>query len=77
MMSPELQSKIALWRAKAAQGGNLSLEEMREAVGLLRGERKSAAEKSEAGRRKKAKKLVKSADQLLSELDNLGGIKDG
>lgn len=70
MYSPEVQAKIALLRQKAASE-SLTMEEMREAIILLRGERRSAIASSEASRRAKAKKQVKSADELLDELEGL------
>ena len=41
-MSPELVSKIAHWRAKAANG-TLTADEMREAIAALRADRVGAA----------------------------------
>ena len=70
MISPELQAKIALWRAKAADG-TLSREEMREAILAIRGDRKNAAAASDQARRTRAKKEIKSADELLGELEGL------
>ena len=49
----ELNSKIATWRQKAADG-TLSLEEMKEAIQALRGGRVSAAVASEKSKAKKA-----------------------
>lgn len=66
---PETQSKIAIWRQKAADG-TLSVEEMRGAIQLLRGPRASAATTS-ANARSRARKEVKSAEDLLGELGNL------
>lgn len=70
MYSIETQQKIAVWRAKAAQGG-LTLEENKEIIALLRADRKTAIAQTPAAKRKKAKKEVKSADDLLKELDGL------
>lgn len=69
-MTPEIQSKIFLFRQKAAEG-TLTQEDMREAILLLRGSRRSAAAASETTRRTKARKAVKSADELLNELEGL------
>lgn len=69
-MSPELQSKIALWRQKAIDG-TLTQEEMKEAIVALRGDRRSAAHASDKSRRTKAKAAIPSADDLLSELEAL------
>lgn len=71
MQSPELQAKIAEWREKARQG-TLTIEEMKEAISAIRGDRKGAAIASEASKRKAAKKAIPDAKSLLSEL---GGLK--
>lgn len=68
--SPELQSKIALWRQKAVDG-TITKEEMQEAILLMRDGRRGAAiasEKSAASRVTKAKAIVPSADDMLKEL---------
>ena len=70
MITPEIQAKIILYRQKANEG-TLSLDEMKEAILMLRGSRRSAAVSSEQAKRVKAKKEVKSADQLLDELGRL------
>lgn len=67
MISSELSAKMSIWRAKAAEG-TLSIEEQREAVAFMRGERKGAAISSEQAKRTKAKKEIKSAEELLGEL---------
>ena len=69
-MTPELQSKITMWRSRAATG-DLSLDEMREALAYLRGERKSAASATSVAKRTKAIKAIPSADDLLSELGDI------
>lgn len=66
-MAPELQSRIALWRAKALDG-TITIEELREAVAAMRQDRKSAAVASDKSRRAKAKAEIPSADDMLSEL---------
>lgn len=74
MYTPEVESKIAIWRAKAAEG-TLTIEEMREAIIELRQGRVSAAYASEGARTKKAaaSKPAASIDpnDLLSELEGL------
>jgi len=65
--SPETLSRISILRAKA-QEGTLTVEEMKEAILLLRGDRTRAAHSSDASRRKSAKAAVPSAQDLLSEL---------
>lgn len=66
-MTPELQSKMILWRSKAVDG-TLSQEELKEAMAALRGARKSAASSTTAAKAKKAKAAVPSADDLLKEM---------
>lgn len=65
--SPELQSKLAVWRAKALDG-SITKEEMHEAMALMRGERTGAVKASENSRRKTARAAVPSADELMDEL---------
>ena len=66
-MSPELQSKISVWRAKAA-AGTLTQEEMREAITALRADRVGAAIASDKSRRSKAKAEIPDAGDLLKEM---------
>lgn len=66
-MTPEMNSKIGLWRQKALEG-TLTTDELKEAVEALRGDRRSASVASEASRRGKAKAVVPSAEDLLAEL---------
>jgi len=66
-MTPETQAKIAQWRVKALDG-TLTIEEMREAIIALRGDRLGAAHASAASKRKKAIADIPSADDLLNEL---------
>jgi hypothetical protein len=68
MISPELQSKIAEWRRRAVTN-ELTEEEMREAVALLREGRLASAQS--AAVRKKAIKAIPHADDLLGELEGL------
>lgn len=69
MITPELQSKIAVWRQKAA-ADTLSIDEMREAIAALRGSRRSAVEASAASKRS-SKSPARSADDMLGELEGL------
>lgn len=71
-VSLELQSKIAAWRLKAADG-TLTLEEMKEGIALLRGGRCAAAEAAQANasKRKRAIAEIPSAEDMLSELGDL------
>lgn len=70
----ELQSKIAGWRLRAAEG-TLTLEEMKEAIIHLRAGRMSAAASANATKRASAagakKTVIKNSDDLLSELEGL------
>lgn len=68
ILSPENQARISALRAK---GDDITLEEMREAVRLLRSDRVSAQTASDSSRRKAAKAEIKSADDMLSELTDL------
>ncbi len=65
--SPELASKIALWRRKAAED-TLTVEEMAEAIAALRAGRVSAQAASDASRRKKAVAAIPDANSLLDDL---------
>ena len=69
-ISPEAQSKVALWRQKAREG-TLTQEERREAIKVLREDRIGAAQTSTASRAKKAPKAPINADDLLAELGGL------
>ena len=66
-MSPELTSKIQIWRAKAAEN-RLTEEDMKEAINALRADRMGAAMASAKSTRAKAKAEIPSADDLLGEL---------
>jgi hypothetical protein len=71
-MTPELQSNIAVWRAKAAEG-KLTFEEMKEAVMALRAGRCEASKSAQnaAMKRKKAIAAIPSAEDMMSELEGL------
>lgn len=70
MYSIEIQTKIVVWRAKAAEG-TLSDDEMRQAIVIMREGRISASIASETSRAKKVKNVVPNADDLMSELEGL------
>lgn len=70
MQSPDLQSKIAVWRQKT-RDGSMTPDEYREAIAAIRGERKSAANASEQSKRTKAKAQVPDAKSLLADLGKL------
>ena len=69
-ISIETQSRIAEWRAKALNN-TLTVDDMREALRVMRGERVGAAIASDASRRKKAKVEIPDAQSLLDELAGL------
>lgn len=69
-MTPEMMGKIAVWRQKALDN-TLTLDEMKEAIKALRGDRVGASIASEKSRTKKAPKMQVSADDLLAELGDL------
>lgn len=69
-MSPELVSKIAHWRAKAANG-TLTADEMREAIAALRADRVGAAVASTTSKASKVKAPPPDASSLLDELEGL------
>lgn len=62
MYSPELASKIALWRQKSAEG-TMTIEEYREAIAELRAGRVTAAQS-----KAKPKKAAIDEDELLGGL---------
>ena len=69
MYSPEVNARLVTLRAKAA-AGNLEEGDLKEAVELLRGARRSATEVA-ARKRKAAVAEVRDADDLLKELEGL------
>ncbi len=66
---PEVSSKIANWRLKAADN-TLTLDEMKEGIKLIRAGRMSAASSAAAGRKKKPVDVPK-ADDMLGELEGM------
>jgi hypothetical protein len=70
-MSPELISKLAIWRAKA-NDNRLTQEDMKEAIQALRGDRVGSAIASARSNTKKAAAKVAppSAADLLGEMDD-------
>lgn len=70
MQSPEVQHRIAILRQKIADN-SLSMEEMKEAIKYLRGDRRNAHAASDGARRKKAVAAIPNADDLLNEMDGL------
>ena len=72
-IDPILQSKLAIWRAKAADG-TATLAEMKEAIICLRMGRKSAVEASAASKTRssaKAKPTDKSVADMLDAIEGL------
>ena len=65
----ELQSKIASWRLKAAEG-TLTIEEMKEGIIYLRAGRVTAATAAKSSSRKK-KSVAPPAEDMLADLDGL------
>ena len=70
LQSPELQSKIQMWKQKSLDG-TITIEEMKEAIIHLRGDRPSSADAPKASK-SRTKGPVRSADDMLGELDGLG-----
>jgi len=73
VQNPELLNRIAEWRRKATDG-TISLEEMREAIKVLRENRISAtaeAAKPKSSRGKKAPVTPVDAGDLLDQLKGL------
>lgn len=68
--SPEYQSKVAQWRAKAV-AGTLTEAEMIAGIAEMRQGRFGAAMASDQAKRTKAKTQVPDADDLLKELGEL------
>jgi len=66
-VSLELQIKLTEWRRKAADG-TITLDEMKEAVLLVRQGRVAAAQASATAKRKVARAVIPSADELLDEI---------
>lgn len=67
-VSPEMMTKIADWREKA-RSGQLTRDEMREAIVFLRAERQAVP--PAAARSTKAQAASVNTDDLLGQLDNL------
>jgi hypothetical protein len=70
MYSPEVQSRIAIFTQKMLEG-TLTVEEMKEAVTIMRGDRTAALRHSSSSRIAKAKSEIKHADDMLSELGDI------
>lgn len=72
MYSPEVSAAIQSYRERV-RAGTLTLDDMREALSMLRNGRAAAARTSTASRTKHAatKAPVASGEDLLSELEGL------
>lgn len=66
-MTPELQSKVAMWRARA-EAGTLTEADMIEAIRELRAGRYGAQTASDSAKRKRSIAAVPDADTLLKDL---------
>lgn len=66
-MTPELNSKIAIWRAKSVEG-KLTPEELREAIAALRQGRVGASIASAASKRSKAVAVIPDANSMLDDM---------
>lgn len=69
-MSPEVLNEISVLRQKQALG-TLTMEDMKKGIQIMREGRRTAAVSPDQTKRAKAKKEVKSGDELLDELENL------
>lgn len=69
-ISLDLQMRIAEWRRKAAEG-TLALDEMKEAIVMLRQGRVAAQNASAVAKRKAAVKVIPAAEDLLGELGDM------
>lgn len=70
IQSIDTQSRIAQLRAKAVTG-DLTKEEMKEGIRLMRADRQFVSRASESSKRKVAKAAIPDADELLKELGGL------
>lgn len=68
--SPEVQSRIAVLRARALDG-SITIEDMKEAINLMRADRKGAAIASATSKAKTAKTAVPNVSDLLDEIGGL------
>lgn len=69
-MTPEINQRVAILRAKAA-AGTMTEADMAEAIRVLREGRVGAQAASDGARRKTAKAVIPDADTLLGELGAL------
>lgn len=72
--SPDTIAKLASWRARIRSGEALPVDELREALRLLRGDRAAAGAPTAGSKTTKARSTAAkkpSGDDLLSELEGL------
>lgn len=71
LMTPELQAKMAEWRA-ASIAGTITTEQLREAVATMRAARGAAPQATSGTRARKSAAAAKpNGDDLLKELEGL------
>ncbi len=76
MQSPELQSKIAFWRAKA-DAGQMTREEWAECFAALRADRRGALAASAKPKRASAAKAVKAPVDIGALKQSLKSLGSG
>jgi len=70
LQSPETIAKVREWREKTANG-TITLDEMKQAILHLRGERRAGLEASQAsGKPKSTKQPARSADDMLADFES-------
>lgn len=72
MLTPEDLSRLQLYRARITAGEQMPIEEMREAMRLLRSDRLNAAKRTAATKSKGSTKAPKAAPRPVADL--LGGL---
>lgn len=70
MLSPETQSRMAVWRQKSADG-TITMEEQREAVAALRADRRNAEAAPSTKRSSSTKQPPRAASDMLKDLGSL------
>ena len=70
-MTPEINQRIQLLRQRMAANEPISMDEMKEAVAIMREGRLSSAYSADATKRKKAMVAIPKAQDMLSELDDM------
>lgn len=70
VITPDIQAKIAIFRQKCADD-TITIEELKEALALMREGRLAAARTSDSAKRTKAKATILNADEMLKELGEI------